>query len=124
MPFAILPALILATAVAPAGSLQRVEVVLSNFKFAPASIHLKAGAPVTLHLVNQASGGHNFAAPEFFRAATIDPASARSVAKGAVELKKGQTLDIRLTPRAGHYALRCTHFLHTGFGMKGEVVVD
>ncbi len=100
---------------AQAPGAQRVEVVLANFSFTPAALHLKAGRPVTMHFVNQGSGGHNYSAPEFFGPA---------VPGGKVELKKGESRDVALTPRAGHYDVRCTHFLHTSFGMKGTIDVE
>jgi plastocyanin len=95
----------------------RVEITLANFKFAPELIRLKAGQSVTLHFVNQGSGGHNFAAPEFF-------AGVAGVKGGKIELGKGESRDVTMTPRAGTYAVRCTHFLHTSFGMKGSIVVQ
>jgi plastocyanin len=94
----------------------RVEIVLSNFKFAPETIRLQAGQAVTLHFVNDGSGGHNFWAPEFF-------SGVPGVAGGRIELGKGESRDVTVTPRAGTYAVRCTHFLHTSFGMKGLIVV-
>jgi plastocyanin len=93
-----------------------VEIVLANFSFTPTTLRLKAGQPVTLHFVNRGSGGHNFAAPEFF-------AGVASVRGGKVELAKGERRDVTLTPRAGTYQVRCTHFLHSGFGMKGTIIV-
>jgi uncharacterized cupredoxin-like copper-binding protein len=98
-----------------------VEVRLSNFDFAPRQIHLRAGEAIVLHLVNDAGGGHNFAAPEFFAAAR---GVAGPVANGRVELAGHGSADIRLTPAAGHYRLRCTHTLHSSFGMTGEIVVE
>jgi uncharacterized cupredoxin-like copper-binding protein len=100
------------------------RVTLSSFSFAPATIHLHAGRPVTLHLVNEAGGGHNFSAPEFFAAATIREEDKGLIYKGAIELPGHRTRDVTLVPRAGRYALRCTHTMHTMFGMKGEIVVD
>jgi plastocyanin len=101
---------------------QRVEVQLSNFAFAPSEIHLRAGQPVMLHLVNASSGGHDFAAREFFAAASLrDPGA---VERGAVELSSHQARDIYLVPRAGHYPLKCTHAFHKMFGMSGTIVVD
>lgn len=100
-----------------------VEVVLSDFRFTPAALELKAGERVMLHFSNQGSGGHSFSAPDFFAAATIDPASAPLVAKGKVEVKKGASVDVTLVPAKGKYPLRCTHFLHGAFGMKGSIEV-
>jgi plastocyanin len=102
----------------------QVTVTLSSFDFAPATLHLRAGQPVLLHLVNDAGGGHNFSAPDFFAAAAIRPQDQGLIYKGAIELSGHQTKDIGLVPRAGSYKLRCTHTMHTAFGMKGEIVVD
>jgi uncharacterized cupredoxin-like copper-binding protein len=99
-------------------------VSLSNFDFDPATIHLRAGRPVILHLIDGGSGGHNFSAPAFFAAASIRPEDQGLIYKGAIELRAHQAKDIGLIPRAGRYKLRCTHTMHALFGMKGEIVVD
>ena len=99
-------------------------VELSNFDFTPSTIRLRAGVPMVLHLANGSSGGHNFVAPAFFAAARIDPASARHVRRGRVELRGRQSVEIRLVPAAGRYRLRCTHLLHSTLGMTGEIVVE
>lgn len=114
----IMPAPLLAQAPA------RVEITLADFSFTPTSLHVKAGQPVTLHLVNRGSGGHNFDAPEFFAAARVDPASASAVKRGKVELARGMSADVTLVPAKGSYHVHCSHLLHSGFGMKGEVIVD
>ena len=101
---------------------RRVEVKLDSFSFTPSTIHLRAGQPVVLHLVNVSSGGHDFAAREFFANATMrDPGAAPG---GRVEVGKHESRDIALVPRAGHYPLKCTHAFHKMFGMSGEIVVD
>ncbi len=98
-----------------------VEVRLSSFDFAPSTIRLVAGRPIVLHLVNSGDGGHNFAAPEFFAAARD---VSGPVERGRVEVSGNQSADIRLTPARGTYRLRCSHTLHTAFGMTGEIVVE
>jgi uncharacterized cupredoxin-like copper-binding protein len=101
-----------------------VSVTLSNFDFTPKTVEMPASAPVVLHLVNSGSGGHNFAAPKFFKAAQVSPEDAAKVKGGKIELKKGESADIHLTtPAAGEYELHCSHFMHTAFGMKGKIVV-
>lgn len=102
----------------------RIEVTLSNFKFAPQSLHLKAGQPVLLHIVNAGSGGHNFAAKAFFDAAAVRSADAAMIHDGTVEVRGHQSVDIGLVPKAGQYPLKCTHTFHKTFGMKGEIVVS
>jgi plastocyanin len=99
---------------------QRVEVKLSSFDFTPSTIHLRAGRPVVLHLVNTASGGHDFTAPAFFAAARVrNPAG-----KGSIEVRGHQSVDVALVPKAGHYPLKCSHAFHKTFGMTGQIVVD
>lgn len=104
---------------------QRVEIVLANFSFSPSDIQLVAGRPVTLHLVNRGSGGHNFIAKDFFAAASMDAATRRKLGKkGVAELAKGEAMDISLTPQAGNYKVKCGHFLHAGLGMTGMITVS
>ncbi len=60
---------------APAASAQTnvrtMDVQLSSFDYSPREIRLRAGEPLVLRLINISNGGHNFAAPGFFAAATI-----------------------------------------------------
>ena len=116
---ALLLALPAATAAQPPAA--TVEIALSSFDFTPSAVHLRAGAPVILHLVNNGSGGHNFSAPEFFAAAHDVSGPLRG---GRVEVAGHGSVDVRLVPAAGHYRLRCTHMMHTAFGMSGEITVD
>ena len=109
-------------AAAQAGAEQRVQ--LSNFDFTPNELHLRAGQAVALVLTNVASGGHDFAAPEFFAAARIEPADAALVHEGEVDVPARESRTIHLVPVAGTYKLTCTHTMHTMFGMKGTIVVD
>lgn len=101
-----------------------VAVKLSNFRFSPNIIHLRVGVPVVLRLENNASGGHNFSAPQFFAAARLDAASTAQVRRGTVEVPKHNRLDVALIPAAGRYPVKCTHTLHSTFGMTGTIIVD
>lgn len=106
------------------GTARDVEIRLTNFAFTPDKIELKAGQAYRLHIVNAASGGHNFDAAQFFAAAQVAPSDAGKIAKGTIELKGGDSADIRLVaPAAGSYKLHCSHFMHSTFGMTGEIVV-
>ncbi len=117
--FALLVAVPATAAAQP--SARTVEVQLSNFDFAPSAIRLRAGEPIVLRLVNSARGGHDFAAPEFFAAAS---GVSGPVDEGKVEVAGHASAEIRLTPARGRYRLRCTHMLHTTFGMTGEIIVE
>lgn len=100
-----------------------VTITLSSFKFDPATIRLRHGQHYVLRLTNSAGGGHNFSAPAFFAAARVTAGA--PVRKGTVDVDGGTTVTIDLiAPAAGSYPVRCTHFLHTGFGMKGVIIVD
>jgi uncharacterized cupredoxin-like copper-binding protein len=103
---------------------QRVQVQLSNFKFAPRDLRLQAGQPTVLHLVNETEGGHDFTAPEFFAAADVKEEDRPDARDGSIEVPSGQSRDIALIPARGRYKLKCSHMLHTTFGMKGEIFVD
>lgn len=98
-----------------------VTIGVDSYKFTPNPIHLKAGQPVTLTFVNQGKHGHDFAADKFFAASTI---SAGAAPGGKIELAGHETKSITLTPRAGTYPARCTHFLHASMGMTATIVVN
>ena len=103
---------------------EQVNIELSNFAFSPAALHLHQGRVYRLHFVNKGSGGHNYAARTFFSAAQIDPSDLAIVQKGTIELGKGEARDVRLVPAAGTYKVKCTHFMHSAFGMKGSITVN
>ena len=99
------------------------RVDLTSFRFTPSQIQLRAGTPTVLQLRNASSGGHNFAAPAFFAAARIDPASAGLIRNGRIEVPAHATVQVTLTPAAGQYPVKCTHPFHATFGMKGTIIV-
>lgn len=112
-------------AVAMAQAPQTVSIELSSFKFTPSQLTFQHGHAYHLHLVNAASGGHDFTAPEFFAASTIAPADRGKVAGGKIRLSGRQTVDIVITPdKVGSYPLTCSHFLHSTMGMKGAITVQ
>lgn len=98
-------------------------VVLRSFRFEPARIELRSGVPVMVRLENLSSGGHSFVAPAFFASSRIEPASGRLIENGRVEVPAHQTVELRLTPTAGNYPLKCGHMLHAVFGMTGTILV-
>jgi plastocyanin len=103
----------------------RIDITMSNFAYAPSRIDMPAGSEVQLHLINTSSSGHDFSAPELFAAGTIAPEDRAKVSDGGIEVEGGETIDVRFTPtKPGTYEIRCTHFLHTSFGMKGTAVVQ
>lgn len=102
---------------------ETVEVTLSSFEFTPSLLRLSADRPYVLQLINRASGGHDFAAPEFFAASRVHAGDAARVAEGEIDLEGGESASVRLVPAAGEYRLVCTHFGHSALGMTGKIVV-
>lgn len=118
-------ALLVLAAPAAAQSPERIEIDLSNFKFTPSTITLRHGQPYVLHFVNTAKGGHDFSAKAFFDAASMEARDRARVARGEVDVRGGQTADVRLTaPTPGTYDMHCSHFMHSTFGMTGKIVVE
>ena len=119
-----IPSIALGASSAPAQAPAVVEVHLANFKFTPQTIVLDHGRSYVLRLVNVGGGGHDFTAPGFFAAAAVAPRDRGLVAEGEVEVPGRQIREIHLTaPRAGSYALKCSHAFHKALGMKGTIVV-
>lgn len=115
-------------AAAPAGtdwsSARTLDVSLSSFSYDPSTITMDHGARYVLHLSNTSSGGHDFAAKDFFAKAEVAPEDAGKVADGSIEVDGEASVDVHLiAPPAGTYKVRCTHFMHTMFGMTGKIVV-
>lgn len=104
-------------------SARTVEIRLSNFDFTPSIIGLEAGRPYELKIVNAASGGHDFTAPEFFAASAVAPQDAARIASGQIDLGGGETASIRLVPAVGEFKVVCTHFGHVALGMTGKIIV-
>ena len=104
---------------------QTVEVDLDSYSFTPKTLHLKRGEAYTLHFVNKSSKGHNFDAPQFFGALTIAADDQRKVEDGKVEVPSGQSVDVKVTANtAGTYKVKCSHFMHSTFGMTGDAVIE
>ncbi|MBC2777969.1 cupredoxin domain-containing protein [Parasphingopyxis marina] len=103
---------------------ETVTVTLSSFAFTPETIELDHGRPYRLHFVNGSDGGHNFAARDFFEAAELGPGAAEMLDRGRIELDGGQSADIYvMLAEPGEYEVHCSHFMHTTFGMSGDIVV-
>ena len=108
----------------PAAADEVIQVNMSNYAFAPSTLQLRANTTYRLRLTNTSHSGHDLDAPQLFAASNIAPADQTKVADGEIEVDGGQTVEVTFTPtRAGTYNFRCTHFLHSAFGMHGEAVV-
>lgn len=119
------PAIAIAAAAAAAAAATQapatVPITLSNFRIAPATIHLAAGQPVRLVFTNASGSSHDFTAPAFFAHAA---ALAGPVEGGEVDLPFHAAVSVILTPARGLYKVRCTHFGHKLMGMSATIIVD
>ncbi|MFC7537962.1 cupredoxin domain-containing protein [Sphingomonas sp. GCM10030256] len=115
--FAALPGVAQSSQAAPA----TVTVNLSSYRFDPSPLVLQADRPVRMTFVNQGGRSHDFTAREFFQASRI---VGGKVSDGKVDLKGGQQAVVELVPQRGTYRVHCGKFLHSGFGMKGIIVVQ
>ena len=95
-------------------------IELRSFGYAPRTIELTAGKPVTLTFVNRSGDSHDFTAKGFFARSRI---VAGTVQGGEIALKGGQSQSVTLIPAAGRYKVHCGHFLHKQFGMRGAIIV-
>jgi uncharacterized cupredoxin-like copper-binding protein len=101
------------------------DVSMASYSFMPSAIHLRRGQPYRLHFVNTSHSGHSFSSRTLFAAATVDPADAAKVSNGTVEVEGGQAVDVRVeVQKPGVYPFRCSHPLHSAFGMHGSVTVE
>jgi uncharacterized cupredoxin-like copper-binding protein len=101
-----------------------INVQLSNYKFAPMTIDLRAGEPYVLHLTNAGGTSHDFSAKAFFQTVSLAPNGTAKVRNGSVDVDGGESVDVAFVPHTpGTYEMHCSHFLHSMLGMKGEIVV-
>ena len=104
---------------------QFIELTMTNYAFTPVALHLQHGTAYRLHLVNNGSSGHSFSAPDLFAAVTVAPMDQAKLKGGEIEVLKGGSADISFVPRnAGSFGFRCTHFLHSTFGMAGKADIE
>jgi uncharacterized cupredoxin-like copper-binding protein len=106
------------------GSARPVGLRLTDFDIAPEIVHLRAGQRVLLRITNDSPLPHNLTAPEFFAASLAPVAEASSVRQGRIAISPRKSVTLVLAPRAGRYAMKCSHPLHRMLGMSGTIVVE
>ena len=118
---ATVPAALALAAAAPQMSSAPVQTIdLQSFAYAPSPIVLAADKAITLHFVNRSGKGHDFTAPQFFKAARI---LSGTVQDGAIDLPGGQSASVTLIPAAGTYPAHCSRPFHKLMGMRTTITV-
>ena len=109
-----------------------VRIELSEYAFTPAQVTLKAGRPVTLHVVNTGLAPHMFASPYLssqnleIEGAEMDVDAPNGVKY--VKLQPGKSAEIKFTPtQKGTFDFTCDlksqGRSHRARGMTGRLVV-
>jgi plastocyanin len=89
-----------------------ITVKMTEFKFEPAEIRVKAGQPVKLALQNAGTVAHDF------KVKGVDKAQ-------STKIGPGQTGMLEFTPpQAGSFDIVCEESGHEAGGMKGKLVVQ
>jgi uncharacterized cupredoxin-like copper-binding protein len=98
-------------------------VVMTEYRFDPERIDIRAGVPYRLRLENRGQEVHDFSAPEFFRNVSFkDPAALGTYGRSIV-MKPGERRDVELIAlKPGSYPLICAD--HDWAGMTGMIVVQ
>jgi uncharacterized cupredoxin-like copper-binding protein len=108
---------------------ETVEVVLTEYAFAPAALTFEAGKPYRLLLRNAGSSTHTFTAPGFFQAIAVQKLVSADGEQALpyvenIEVPAGGSKELTfLAVRAGSYPLACSVFLHDAFGMTGDITI-
>jgi uncharacterized cupredoxin-like copper-binding protein len=102
---------------------QIVTVVMVDNRFEPDQLTFKQGKPYELRLENRGKDMHEFTAPAFLKAATIE--DKRMLTNGGTDIvvQSGKSVQILLiAPPKGHYDLTCAD--HDWDGMTGSIAVE
>jgi uncharacterized cupredoxin-like copper-binding protein len=122
-----------AGAVSPPAPQNVVSITAREFSFAPSSIHLKLGVPVTLTIANSGGVAHDLksdmAIGDLAYTKADNPADEQkdNVAHSVldVDFDPGSTAVVTFTPRmAGSFVFHCDVPGHTEAGMTGTFVVS
>lgn len=99
------------------------NVVMTDYKFAPDHLTFQHGVQYRLHLENHGKETHEFTAPTFFATAKIDSPEVLNRERTEVVMQPGDVKDVLLTPKnPGTYDLRCSD--HDWNGMVGGITVE
>jgi uncharacterized cupredoxin-like copper-binding protein len=113
----------LAQAPDPWTKAEPMTVVMVDDRFEPDHLTFHAGKAYALTLENRGKDMHEFTAPEFLKAATVQDSKMLANGGTDVVVQPGKTVRIMLiAPPRGHYELTCAD--HDWDGMVGTISVD
>jgi uncharacterized cupredoxin-like copper-binding protein len=98
-------------------------VVMVDNSFQPDHLTFHAGQPYELRLENHGKDLHEFTAPAFLKAATIQDKQLLANAGTDIVVQPGTSVRVLLiAPPKGHYDVTCAD--HDWDGMVGNITVD
>ena len=109
---------------------QAITVSLSEYQFEPASLTFQVGLPYRILFRNAGQRRHTFVAEGFFEAIAADrlvftDGEIASPYLKTIEVLPGTAKELYFVPaKKGVYLLRCSVFLHQGFGMEGRITIE
>jgi uncharacterized cupredoxin-like copper-binding protein len=100
-----------------------VTLVLSEYRFSPNHLVFRHGVPYRLLLENRGRELHEFTAPAFFQAITLEAPESLAPGGSEVVLGPGELKAlVFMAAAAGRYPLSCAD--HDWAGMTGDIVVE
>jgi plastocyanin len=105
------------------GRAETSTVVMTEYRFVPDHLRLRAGVPYRLQLENQGKELHELTAPEFFRSVLVRNREVLVPASQDVVLQPGAKKDVYfLAEEPGRYKMTCAD--HDFLDMAGEIIVE
>ena len=102
---------------------QTVTLVMTEYRFTPAALRLRANRAYRLVLLNRGKELHEFTAPEFLRAVTVDNPGVLSDEGREIAVSPGERRELLFdTHQPGHFPLACAD--HDWAGMVGTIAID
>jgi uncharacterized cupredoxin-like copper-binding protein len=101
---------------------QTVDVVTTEYAFAPSSLTFRTGVAYRLHIENHGKELHEFAAPEFFRAIRMRNVKALNSDHTEIDVQPGKQADFYFVAKTpGAFKLACPD--HDWAGMTGDITI-
>lgn len=101
---------------------ETVTLAMTEYRFTPDHLVFKQGGTYRLVLENRGKELHEFTAPEFVAAITVDDPAVLTADNKEIVVRPGERKELRFVARrAGRFPLRCAD--HDWTGMVGEITI-
>jgi uncharacterized cupredoxin-like copper-binding protein len=101
---------------------ETIELVMTEYRFAPDRLGFEHGRRYRLVLENRGAELHELTAPDFLASIALDNPEILAPGGKEVVVRPGQRAELRFVAlRPGHYAMSCAD--HDWAGMVGEIII-